>query len=59
MSKELLEKIIDSLSEMINYVNDGMVSRDDPDFKEFYEKVDNANELLNELTALYEEIILL
>lgn len=59
MSKELLEKIINSLSEMINYADDGMVSRDDPDFEEFYEKVDNANKLLNELTALYEEIILL
>lgn len=54
MNKELLERIIDSLYDMTNYADDGIVSRYDPDFKDFYDRVDKARELLNELNNMLE-----
>ena len=54
MNKELLERIIDSLYDMTNYADDGIVSRNDPDFKDFYDRVDKARELLNELNNMLE-----
>lgn len=52
--KELFERIIDSLYYMIDYADDGNVSRQDPNFKEFYDKVDKARELLTELNNMLE-----
>lgn len=52
--KELLESIIDSLYYMIDYADDGVASRQDPNFKDFYDKVDKARELLNELNNMLE-----
>lgn len=52
--KELFERIIDSLYYMTDYADDGVVSRQDPDFKDFYDRVDKARELLNELNDMLE-----
>lgn len=46
---DLLENVLDSLIDMTNYADDGVVSRYDPEFKEFYEKVDKARELITKL----------
>ena len=54
MNKELLERIIDSLSSMIDYADDGIISRGDPNFKDFFEELDKANDLLNELSNMLE-----
>lgn len=55
MNKELLGKVIDSLYEITNYADDGQVSRYDKDYKEFYNAIDNARELLEKLNKIYEE----
>lgn len=54
MNRELLERIIDSLSSMIYYADDGIISRGDPNFKDFFEELDKARELLNELNNMLE-----
>lgn len=54
MNKELLGRIIDSLSSMIDYADDGIISRGDPNFKDFFEELDKANDLLNELYNMWE-----
>lgn len=56
MNKQLLERIIDSLSEMIDYADDGNLSRYDKEYKDFFEAIDRANNLLEELNKIYKEV---
>lgn len=56
MNKDFLERIYDSLSEMIGYADDGMISRNDPEFSEFFASVDTAREVLEEVGNRLEEI---
>lgn len=42
INKEFLYDLYGSLEAMIRYADDGMISRDDPDFKEFFADVDKA-----------------
>jgi len=53
MSKELLSETIDSLNDMIEYADDGIISRYDINFKTFFEKIDKAKEVLKKLNELY------
>ena len=57
MSVDMLEKIMNSLDTMINYADDGMVDRDDPDFDFFYGKVDEAREVLEKLKQKYLKVV--
>lgn len=49
----LLAEIITSLGNMIDYADDGMVNRNDPDFAHFFEEVDGARNLLDKLQEKY------
>lgn len=53
ISKEMLGKIMDSLSSMIDYADDGSIPRDDEDYKDFFESVDNACDILDKLNEIY------
>jgi hypothetical protein len=53
ISKDMLGKIIDSLSSMINYADDGAIPRDDEDYKDFFESVDEACDILDKLNEIY------
>ena len=45
---ELFKRLVSSLESMTDYADDGQVSRNDPDFKEFYDAVDEARDVINE-----------
>lgn len=49
----LLAEIITSLENMIDYADDGMIDRNDPDFTQFFEEVDRARNLLDKLQEKY------
>lgn len=49
----LLAEIITSLGNMIDYADDGMIDRNDPDFTQFFEEVDRARNLLDKLQEKY------
>ena len=51
---DLLSDVIDSLSSMIDYADDGLVSRYDKNFKDFFEDVDFARENLEKLYKVFE-----
>ena len=53
ISKDMLSKIIESLSSMIDYADDGSIPCDDEDFSDFFKSVDNANDILNKLSDIY------
>ena len=56
IDKDFLNEIYDALSEMKNYADDGMCDRNDPEFSEFFESVDNATRILKKLdTILYND----
>ena len=55
MNKEFLEKVAECLSNMIDYVDDGVISRGNPDFKTFFDDIDEAKEILNKLYIKLEE----
>lgn len=58
MNGELLDEVIESLANMIYYADDGAVSRMDPDFQEFYDKVDKARALLKRLKNLNKDLLI-
>lgn len=45
---DLLYSLIDSLSSMTDYADDGTLNRDDQEYKDFFEEVDNARETLKQ-----------
>ena len=53
ISKELLGKIIDSLSSMIDYADDGTLDENDEEYKEFFKDIKNACIILEKLNSLY------
>lgn len=48
----LLERISYCLDCMIGYADDGMLSRNDPEFEYFFKKVDEAKTTLQELNKM-------
>lgn len=44
VDKELISNALVSLDLMIDYADDGMLDRNDPDFKDFFKAVDEARE---------------
>lgn len=54
ISKDLLSEIIDSLSTMYDYANDGTISREDKDYSFYWEELDKANDLIKKLWKIYE-----
>ena len=49
---DFLEDILHSLESMKYYADDGIVSRNDPDFKEFYNEVDQAQVVIDKINEL-------
>lgn len=54
ISKELLSDIIDSLSTMYDYANDGTIPREDKDYSFYFEELDKADDLIKKLWKIYE-----
>ena len=54
---ELLNDLIDSLSEMIGYADDGIISRGDPEYKDFFDAIDKANEVCRKANEVLENEI--
>ena len=52
VKKEFLENLYDSLADMTNYADDGGLNRNDSDYKEFFESVDNARNMLEKLDSV-------
>lgn len=52
---DLLEQLADSLTEMIGYADDGALNRNDPDFADFFNKVDQAKKVLEKLCKILEK----
>ena len=55
VDKGFLYDLYGSLQAMINYADDGMISRDDPDFKVFFTDVDQAYANLRQLDKMLDE----
>lgn len=49
----LLATVIDSLDTVVDYADDGNLNRDDPDFSDFFEAIDKARNLSQEITNKY------
>ena len=43
---ELYDDILDSIYTMMFYADDGIVSRGNPDYQEYFESIDKAKEVL-------------
>ena len=54
IDKDFLYDLYGSLQAMINYADDGMIDRRDPDFKVFFDDVDKAYADLRELDKILE-----
>jgi flagellin-specific chaperone FliS len=54
LEKEFIESIIDSLSEMIGFADDGNISRYDKEYSYFFEQIDKANKIIEKLNKLLE-----
>ena len=46
---------LEALETMTNYADDGIVSRNDPDYQEFYNDIDNARKIIKTLREITEE----
>ena len=57
MDKELINDIIDSLSTMIDYADDGVISRETSGYEHFFKDIDKARALLDELNDMVNEPI--
>lgn len=55
LSKDFIREITDSLTQMRDYADDGMLDRDDPDYQDFFEALDNADAVLEKLNRIIEE----
>lgn len=55
INKELFYRLLTSLESMTNYADDGQVSRYDPDFKDFYNAVDEARDIINKAYEIIEK----
>lgn len=49
----LLATVVDSLDTVTDYADDGNLDRDDPDFSDFFEAIDRARNLSQEITNKY------
>ena len=47
INKELFYRLLTSLESMTDYADDGMLNRNDPDYKYFFESLDEAREVIN------------
>lgn len=52
VDEEFLFDLSTALQSMTNYADDGMLNRNDPEFKEFFDEVDRAREILTKLDTL-------
>lgn len=57
ISLEMLERILEDLANMIMYADDGMLDRYDPEFADFFARVDKAQETLDKLNEKYLKIV--
>lgn len=48
MPLSLINDLTDSLASMTDYADDGMLNRNDPEYKDFFEAVDKARETLEQ-----------
>ena len=48
---ELLDRVGDALYSMIDYADDGIISRGDPNYKDFFNDIDMAYQILDELES--------
>ena len=54
VDKAFLYDLFESLQNMIQYADDGMLDRRDPDFKVFFDDVDTAYANLKQLDSILE-----
>ena len=52
VSRDFLYAVSDALDTMIGYADDGVISRGDPDFKQFFDELDKAYNISNKLENL-------
>ena len=48
---DLLDRVGDALYSMIGYADDGIISRGDPNYKDFFNDIDMAYHILDELES--------
>lgn len=53
---DLLTRVGDALLSMINYADDGMIPRGDPNYRDFFNDIDMANDMLKELCVVRDYI---
>lgn len=53
ISVELFDKMLNALEVMTGYADDGIISRGDPNYKDFFEALDESYRIINE-AANYE-----
>jgi len=51
--KDVLQKLVSSLDTMIGYADDGALDRGDPDYEEFFNDIDSATALSQEVYEQY------
>lgn len=51
--KDVLQKLVSSLDTMIGYADDGTLDRGDSDYKEFFNDIDSATALSQEVYEQY------
>lgn len=54
VDKELIENALVSLDSMIGYADDGMLSRNDPTYADFFKDIDEAKEAWRKLDKAIE-----
>lgn len=52
---ELFDKLLDSLESMTGYADDGIISRGDPDYKDFFEAIDESYRIMDEAANVRNE----
>lgn len=57
ISMDMLERILEDLGNMLNYADDGMLDRNDPEFADFFRRVDQAQETLDKLNEKYLKLV--
>ena len=55
ISVELFDKMVDSLESMTGYADDGIISRGDPDYKDFFEAIDESYRIIDEAANVRNE----
>ena len=48
ISVELFNKMLESLESMTGYADDGVISRGDPNYKDFFEALDESYRIIDE-----------